>query len=490
MATSLFEIPEWLDYADFDNYPSEENPTTNADFISYARNQNKLVGALVAAVLWQPNTNFIAGKIIISPNMPEGMEAVALTGGVTGTAEPAWESGTEGYQDSGVKWCLRHKVATVNGLEPDDKGNIQIPVMTGSNGNTVGKDGLVPAPPVTEEEKFLSNDGTWKEAGKVKSVNGKTGNVIVDLPVGHMYWSVEPNVPAGRLPAMGATYNRALYADLWAWANSVGLVISESEWQAIASANDGCCEYYSSGDGSTTFRVPKLPNTIVTDASDGEVPVYGNGKTLGLTNGTNNGGMLGFLGGGHYNLSPNTSLVNADVSTSTSYSGDAMIGHIGVIEDATKSGIVAKTSATKITGQWLIVAFGIAHNIGEADVANVMQAVEQVQTSVGALEQGVGTAIDYIVESYRNGTEWYEVYKSGKVRQGGKTQVGANAELPVVLLKPYADAKYSVLGIGRDVGQLGYAMVVYSRTTTQFNAYFHGATTYIPVDWVAEGQGA
>lgn len=105
----LFTIPDWLDYADFNNYPSEENPTTNADFIDYANNQNILLGALVAAVLWQPNTNFIAGKIIISPNMPEGMEAVALTGGVTGTAEPAWESGTEEYQDSGVKWKLRYK---------------------------------------------------------------------------------------------------------------------------------------------------------------------------------------------------------------------------------------------------------------------------------------------------------------------------------------------------------------------------------------------
>ncbi|MBR6678717.1 MAG: hypothetical protein IKL58_00140 [Phascolarctobacterium sp.] len=109
MATNLFEIPEWLDYANFDNYPSEENPTTNADFINYARNQNKLVGALTGALLWQPNTNFIAGKIIISPNMPEGMEAVALTGGVTGTAEPAWDIDTEEYQDSGVKWKLRWK---------------------------------------------------------------------------------------------------------------------------------------------------------------------------------------------------------------------------------------------------------------------------------------------------------------------------------------------------------------------------------------------
>lgn len=109
MADNLFNIPVWLDYENFNNYPSEENPTTNADFINYASNQNKLVGALTKTLLWQPNTNFVAGKIIISPSMPEGMEAVALTGGVTGTSEPAWVSDTTEYQDSGVKWQLRWK---------------------------------------------------------------------------------------------------------------------------------------------------------------------------------------------------------------------------------------------------------------------------------------------------------------------------------------------------------------------------------------------
>ena len=334
MATSLFEIPEWLDYANFDNYPSEENPTTNADFINYARNQNKLVGALVAAVLWQPNTNFIVGKIIISPNMPEGMEAVALTGGVTGTAEPAWEIDTEEYQDSGVKWKLRWKHWSKSVEEIADLTTVatnRLPNTTYAVGNVVYVDSnlsvalkCITAGTTSNAELNISTknigdtvtDGSvvWQVCNRtsdVTSVNGKTGDVVVDLPVGHMYWSVEPNVPAGRLPTLGATYNRALYADLWAWANEVGLVKSESEWQAIASANDGNCAYYSSGDGSTTFRVPKLPTT---------------------------------------------------------------------------SGIVAKTSATKITGQWLIVAFGVAHNIGEADVADVMSAVEQVQTGLGVVE--------------------------------------------------------------------------------------------------------
>ena len=109
MSDALFNIPVWLDYQDYDNYPSQANPTTNANFISYATNQNKLVGALTKALLWQPNTNFIAGKVIISPNMPEGMEAVALTGGVTGNSEPAWKVDTAEYQDSGVKWQLRYQ---------------------------------------------------------------------------------------------------------------------------------------------------------------------------------------------------------------------------------------------------------------------------------------------------------------------------------------------------------------------------------------------
>ena len=34
---------------------------------------------------------------------------------------------------------------------------------------------------------------------------------------------------------------------------------------------------------------------------------------------------------------------------------------------------------------WLIVAYGVAHNIGEVDVANVMQAVERLQADVTRL---------------------------------------------------------------------------------------------------------
>lgn len=109
MAGNLYDIPAWLDYAEFDNYESEERPTTNADFIGYATNQNKLLGALVANSLWQPKSNVVAGKIVVSPNMPAGMEAEALTGGETAMAEPSWDDNVKTYQDGGVMWLLRFK---------------------------------------------------------------------------------------------------------------------------------------------------------------------------------------------------------------------------------------------------------------------------------------------------------------------------------------------------------------------------------------------
>ena len=260
----------------------------------------------------------------------------------------------------------------------------------------------------------------------VTSVNGKTGDVVVDLPVGHMYWGVEPNVPAGRLPALGATYNRALYADLWAWANSVGLVKNESEWQAIASANGGNCAYYSDGDGSTTFRVPSIKCWVKGANSTDEVGSY---LEAGLPNIEGSMIFKGAGNSGFYSDEANGALGFRTNTAKTHFANESTSGvtRDGITFDASRSNPIYGNSDTvqspSIVGMWLIVAFGVAHNIGEADVANVMQAVEQVQTGLGTLEQGVGTAIDYIVESYRNGTEWYEVYKSGKVRQGGTISI-------------------------------------------------------------------
>ena len=61
--------------------------------------------------------------------------------------------------------------------------NKAVEVMTGATATTAGTAGLVPAPAVGDNDKFLCGDGSYKEAGKVKSVNGQTGDVVVDVGV-------------------------------------------------------------------------------------------------------------------------------------------------------------------------------------------------------------------------------------------------------------------------------------------------------------------
>lgn len=73
--------------------------------------------------------------------------------------------------DNNVKWEVK-KVAIG-----------KTPTMIGATSIADGKGGLVPSPSVSDVDKFLCGDGSFKEAGKVKSVNGKTGDVVVDVPV-------------------------------------------------------------------------------------------------------------------------------------------------------------------------------------------------------------------------------------------------------------------------------------------------------------------
>ena len=315
------------------------------------------------------------------------------------------------------------------------------------------------------------------------------------LPLGHLYFSLEKTVPVGSIPALGGLYSRALYADLFAYAQEKGLVISENEWQSIAS-NNGKCEYYSSGDGSTTFRLPKIPNTIVGDVPS-DVPVVGNGMTLGVTDGTRNYGVTrssnpyAFYPAKEYGGNVGAS-ATIDTTTNVQYL-------LGLTTDSTKSGIVAKMSSTKTTGQWLIVAFGTASNIGNADVANVMQAVEQVQSGLTTTDNKIVGISDYIIESYRNGTEWYEVYKSGKVRQGGVITDKSNQYARTInFLKPYTNTKYVLSGsLYEDKYSWEQASVFQLRpnTTSKCYAYvtaYNGAqsTAEVTFSWVAEGQGA
>lgn len=70
--------------------------------------------------------------------------------------------------------------------------------------------------------------------------------------------------PAGWLKCNGALLSRATYANLWAYAQASGNLVSDADWTATARPGS-----FSTGDGSTTFRIPDFRGLFVRGYHDG-----------------------------------------------------------------------------------------------------------------------------------------------------------------------------------------------------------------------------
>lgn len=122
--------------------------------------------------------------------------------------------------------------------------------------------------------------------------------------------------------------------------------------------------------------------------------------------------------------------------------------------------------------QFLNAFIQIAQNIGavgaNVDLSNLSATGENHFVQ---LQSGVSQAnVDYVVESYVNGTSWYRVYKSGWCEQGGYgTHV---SPYTVTFLKEFIDTNYNLLF--SQYNTYGSVLSPYSKTTTGFQS---GAST-------------
>lgn len=110
--------------------------------------------------------------------------------------------------------------------------------------------------------------------------------------------------------AFGGEFNRADYPKLWAYLQSnPSLVKTQAQWQTEATANNGICGFFSSGNGTTTFRVPNLSEATFKLSSRGVGTFQGDairnitgsfrsvyGITEGAFSGASNGTGLNFSG--------------------------------------------------------------------------------------------------------------------------------------------------------------------------------------------------
>lgn len=289
-------------------------------------------------------------------------------------------------ENTTTPWSPWTSIITKNNLATSSTPGIVKP----GTGTSIDGDGSLNVDTATTSQKGIvqlssaTNSESELVAATSKAVKAAYDKAVeasnkAGLPLGHIFAWPFSTAPDGCIILNGGTYDRTLYADLFAYITSKGWTKTETEWQSIASANNGFCPWYSEGDGSTNFRTPKFaPYQKLTLASSDA----GNYHEAGLPNITGAFGGAEYIGNsytGAFSQLGSTYAAITNAGTKTDINGALSF-------DASRSNSIYGNSTTVIpeSNDWIIcaVAYGTATNVGSVDVADVMSAVSQVQAEV------------------------------------------------------------------------------------------------------------
>lgn len=228
-----------------------------------------------------------------------------------------------------------------------------------------------------------------------------------------------------------------------------------------------------------TFRLPLL-NGQEGIFADG---VKGNGLTLGLTNGTEEGCLIldrTDATGSFFQIGKPSS-VGQPLGTTDLGTGSFTVDKtFGVTTDSSKSGMVVD----KTIPSGYNLYYYVGDTLQNASLINVAR-IEEKLTDVNAASRG------YLVESYRNGTEWYRVYSDGWIEQGGEfTQ---SSPFTLTFPKAFTTTSYVISLNASDMTPNDNMLSVTSwnnKTATGVKIYISYNGTAVnnqPCDWIAFG---
>lgn len=175
---ALQKIKEFTDY---NHYPEEASPTTDADMQDYMGNQNDILKALTKR-LWQPLTAYSLGDIVMSDSMADGLVAVCVIAGTTTAVEPTWVANEETVVDGTCTWIMRPAYCYGLATETD--------VENAYNAGNSTEDETVEVEP-----SHLMSMGIF--AKLMACVDAEIQRLkLVAYPIGSLYWSKNPTNPA------------------------------------------------------------------------------------------------------------------------------------------------------------------------------------------------------------------------------------------------------------------------------------------------------
>ena len=221
-------------------------------------------------------------------------------------------------------------------------------------------------------------------------------------PLGFHYLHPYGTVPADSIICNGATYSRALYKDFFDYITTQGWVKTEAEWQEIATRDNGFCPFYSSGDGSTNFRVPRFAPYQQIAIASGNAGTYHQAGIPDITGRSDLGGIfssISFSGA-------IATVFNEGDATGATHVNAGGNQKVKLTFDASNHNSIYGRSDTvqPESHEWVmcVVAYGVATNVGSVDIQNVMSAVNAVQASITEVE---GKITKFAAPAYASGSK-------------------------------------------------------------------------------------
>lgn len=269
-------------------------------------------------------------------------------------------------------------------VQRDASGNFAAGTISGSlAGNSATATKLATARTIT-----LTGDVTGSGSFDGSSNLSISTTNTAAMPVGFTFPLLANSPLPGSLALQGALVSRTAYPDLWAWVQANAPLITESAWQAQAAVQTSVGAY-SSGDGSTSFRLPKIvdfvrgsdtsrtPGTWQADALQGhghKVYMTTAGSAVGNTLPVPNGDTAGVRDG---------AITRAGITTDV-YAMEEIDNGYGTPR------IDTETRPKSISMLWCVKAFGAATNQGVVDITALAASLND---KIGKSDSGYHTKV-------------------------------------------------------------------------------------------------
>lgn len=326
--------------------------------------------------------------------------------------------------------------------------------------------------------KFLKTNGTAASWGDVFSA----GNI------GDIKYTSRTDIPNGGAWCDGSLYTKAQFPDVYQMLVDGKLQSTTiSSFDSSVSAN-GSCGFFGLDTANERFKVPMLKNVYLKAGQAGEM--FGAESLPNIKAGDpSNQNTLSSPGNaatGQYGAAK--ILGNADDVSRFQIGGLAGILKRAVFDASLSSSTYkdgAKVNPDHVTYRAYIVLYASA---SEASVAQAAEFMTGLASKANIALDNVASNIDYVVESYKNGENWYRKYKSGWVEQGGVANAGGT--VTVTFLKAFKDANYTA--VATTLGSHGeiYGQCIAKTSGTVMTFYNYGGSAQFKKSWYACGQGA